>query len=97
MVGHFDVFIIAQFDFGDHLELGLEAKRLAIVEMDVVDIRLSDHVQVFGLELLLQELGDQALQHLLADIAGELLANQRRGRFARAEARAAWRASERRR
>ena len=40
-------------------------------------------------------LRDQVFQHLLPDIAGELLADERGRRFARAEAREAWRASER--
>ena len=37
-VGNFDAAVLAQFDFRDHLELGLEAQRLALVEMDVLDI-----------------------------------------------------------
>jgi hypothetical protein len=55
--------------------------------MHVADIGCADDVEIFGLELLLQVDGDQALQDLLPDIAGELLANDRGGRFSRAEAR----------
>ena len=87
VVGHFDVLVFPQLDLRDHFELGLEAQRLALVEMDVLDIGRAHHVEVFGLELLLQVLGDQVFQHLLPDIAGELLANQRGGRLARPEAR----------
>ena len=57
------------------------------MEVDVLDIGRADHFEVLGFELLLEVLGDQAFQHLLPDIAGELLANQRCRRLARAEAR----------
>ncbi len=52
VVGHLDVLVFAQLDFGNHFELGLEAQRLALVEMHVGDVGRADHVQVFGLELL---------------------------------------------
>jgi hypothetical protein len=85
-IGHFDAAVLAQLDFGDDFELGLEAQRLAVVEMDILYIGRADHVEVFGFELLLQELGDQIFQHLLPDIAGELLANDAGRGFAGPEA-----------
>ena len=87
MIRHFHVVIVLQLDLRDHFELGGEAQRLAVVEVDVLDIGLADHVEVFGLELLLEILGDQVLQHLLPDVAGELLADQRYRGLARAKTR----------
>ena len=60
VVGNLDVLVILQLDLRNHLELGLEAQRLAVVEMDVGDVGPADDVQVFRLDLLLQILGDQA-------------------------------------
>jgi hypothetical protein len=84
-VGYFDAAVVAQFDFRDHFELRFEAQRLAVVEMDILDIGCADHVEVLGLKLLLEERGNQILQHLLPDITGELLANDAGGRFSRPE------------
>src|SRR5579872_2661732 len=55
--------------------------------MYVLNIWLADHIQVLGFELLLQVLGDQAFQHSLPNVAGELLANQSCGSFAGTESR----------
>ena len=52
LIGDLDARILAQFDVRNDLELGLEAQRLAGVEMDVVDVRRAHHVQVLFLELL---------------------------------------------
>ena len=54
--------------------------------MDVLDIRRAYHAEVYGLELLLEELGDQILKHLLPDVTGELLSNDAGGRFPGTEA-----------
>ncbi len=56
------------------------------MEVDVGDIGRADHVEVLGLELLLEVFGDQSFEHLLPDIAGEVLANQGCRGFAGAEA-----------
>ena len=58
LVGNLDAVILAQLDFRNHLELGLEAQRLAGVEVDVADVRRAHHVQVLFLELSLQILGE---------------------------------------
>jgi hypothetical protein len=86
-IGHFDAAVVAQLDCGDHFELRLELQGLAIVEMDILYIGLTHDVEVFGLELLLEELGDQIFQHLLPDIAGKLLANDAGRGLTRPEAR----------
>ena len=86
VVRDLDVLIVLPARFRERLRIGLEAQRLAVVEMDVGDIGRADHVQVFGFDLLLQMLGNQVLQHLLPDIAGELLADQRSRRLAGTEA-----------
>ena len=56
------------------------------MEVDVGDIGRADHVEVFRLELLLQVFGDERFEHLLPDVAGEVLANQGGRGFARTEA-----------
>ena len=56
------------------------------MEVDVADIGAADHVEVFGLELLLQVLRNEIFEDFLPDIAGELLSNQRGGHLARPEA-----------
>jgi hypothetical protein len=60
---------------------------LAVVEMHILYIGCADHVEILGLELLLEELGNQILEHLLPDIAGELLADDAGRSFSRPEAR----------
>ena len=87
VIRHFDVPVIPQFHLGDDFELGGEAQRLAIVEVDILDIGLSDHLQVLGLELFLEVLGNQVLHDLPPDLARELRANQRQSDPARAETR----------
>jgi hypothetical protein len=86
-IGHFDAAVVAQLDFRDHFELRLELQGLAIVEMDIFYIGRPDDVEVLGLELFLEELGDQVFQHLLPDIAGKLLADDTGRSFTRPEAR----------
>jgi hypothetical protein len=53
--------------------------------VNILYIGRADDVEVFGLELLLQELGDEIFQHLLPDIAGELLPDDAGRGFARPE------------
>ena len=76
MVRDLDVRILPQFEGRFDFEGGLEAQRLAIMEMDVADVGTSHQRQAFGLDALLEMLGNQAFQHLLPDIPGEGLANQ---------------------
>ncbi len=82
VIRHFDFFVIFQLDFGDHLECGLKAQRLALVQVDVGDGRRPHHVEVFRLELLLQMLGDELFEHFLPYVAGVILANHGSRRFA---------------
>jgi hypothetical protein len=84
-IGDFDAAELTELDYGDDFEFGLESEGLAVVEMDILYIGLADHVEVFGFELLLQELGDEIFQHLLPDIAGELLTDDAGRGFARPE------------
>ena len=56
------------------------------MEVDVRDVGGADDLQVLLLQLLIEKLRDQILQHLLTDIALELLANQTSGRLTGAEA-----------
>jgi hypothetical protein len=84
-IGDFDAAEFAEIDFGDDFEFGLEAERLAVMEVNILYIGRADDVEVFGLELLLQELGDEIFQHLLSDIAGKLLPDDAGRGFARPE------------
>jgi hypothetical protein len=56
------------------------------MEMHVGDIGRSDDFEILLLQLLIEKLGDQVFDHLLADIALELLTNEAGRRLARAEA-----------
>jgi hypothetical protein len=84
-IGDFDAAEFAELDFGNDFEFGFETERLAVVEMDILYIGCADDVEVFGLELLVEELGNEIFQHLLPDIAGELLTDDAGRSFARPE------------
>jgi len=84
---HFEALVLPEFDFRHHFKRSLETQRLARVKMHIGDIRRSHHAEVFGVELLLQKLGDHVLQHMLPDVAGKLLANNAGRSFSRPEAR----------
>ena len=71
----------------NHLELGGKRQWLAGVIVDILDVGGAHHVQVFRLELFVQEFGDQGFQYPLADIGGELLLNQGGGDLAGPETR----------
>jgi hypothetical protein len=76
MVRHLDVLVASKFNRRDHFELGLEAQRLAIVEVDIGNVGPADDIQVLRVDLLLQVLGNQAFHHLFPNFACELLSNQ---------------------
>jgi hypothetical protein len=84
---HRQTLIILQLDLRHDFEFGLEAQRLAGLQVHLGDIGLADHFQVLRLEPVVQILGDQALQHLFPDVAGKMLANDRRRRLAGPETR----------
>ena len=87
LVCYFEILVNLQFDIGKNLEFSLEAQRLAAVEMHVGDIGSSDDFEILLLQFLVEKLGDQMLEDLLANIAFELLANEAGGRLSGAEAR----------
>src|SRR5262249_15229256 len=70
-----------------HLELSLESHGLTLVKMDIGDVRRAHHAEVFLFRFGLEKAGDQTLEHLLPDVAGEVAANQRSGRLARPKCR----------
>src|SRR5579885_1779342 len=86
LVGHLHTFVIVQLNLGRDFEFGFEPERLAIVEVNILNVRLADYVEVFRLELLLKVLGNEIFQHPLPDVAGELLADDADGRLAGTEA-----------
>jgi hypothetical protein len=49
--------------------------------MHVLDVGLTDGVKVLGLKLLLEVLGDEAFENLLADLAGEVITDDAKGRL----------------
>ena len=81
VVLHRQAFIILQLNLRYDFEFGREAQRLAGLQVYVGDIGLSDHFQVFRLEPVVQVFRDEALQDLLPDLAGKLLADDRGGRL----------------
>jgi hypothetical protein len=84
-VRYFDALIILKLDFRNDFELRLKAERFAIVEVYLGDIGGADDIEVFGFELLLEVFGNQSFDDLLADVGGEVLANERSRGFAGAE------------
>ena len=87
MIRHGQALVVLELDGRHNFEFGLEAQRLTGLKMHLRDVGLADYFQVFRLELLLQIPGDQGLQHLLADVAGKLLANNGGGGLTWPEAR----------
>jgi hypothetical protein len=86
VVRDFNVLIVEQFDIRNHFELGGEAQRLAVLEMDVLDIGSGDDGQVLGLEPLLEMHGNQALQYLVPNLSGIFLADDGNGNLSRTKA-----------
>ena len=67
-VVHRDAAIIAQLDLRRDFELGLEAQRLAFVEMHVLDVRPAHHLQMLFFHRLLEILRKQIFEDVLADL-----------------------------
>jgi hypothetical protein len=74
-------FIVLQLDLRYDFEFGLEAQRLARIQVHFGDIRLPDHFQIFRLEPVVQVFGDEGVQHLFPDIADKMLPDDRWGRL----------------
>ena len=62
-----------------------ETERLAIVEMNVRNAGCAHDAEVLFLRLRVEEPRNELFQNLLPDVAREVPAHQRRGRFARTE------------
>ena len=83
-------FLVAfDLDLGQDLEAGLEAQRLAVMNVQVGDARLRyrNHPQLF--RLFAEVARDQRLDHVALQIFFEALPDDRRGHVPGAEARAA--------
>ncbi len=81
VVRHLDIPIFAQFDLRNHFEFRFKAQRFALMKMYVRDIGRADYLEIVRFKLLLQVPRNERLQHLLPDIARELLTNQRLRNF----------------
>lgn len=85
-VVHRDAAIVPQLDLRRHFEFGLEAQRLAFVEMHVFDVRTAHHFQMFFFHLLPEIFRQQVFENVVAHLLGELGADQAGGRFSRTKA-----------
>src|SRR5579863_3719513 len=86
LVGRFEILVFLQLDFGKNFELGFETQRFSAMKMDVGNVRRSDDAQVPLLQLLFEKLWNEVFEHLLADVALELLTNKACRSLSRPEA-----------
>ena len=84
---HRDAAVIFQLDLRRHFELGFEAQRLAVVEMNVFHVRTPHHFQMFFFHLLLEIFRQQIFENVVSHLLGELGADQAGRRFAGTEPR----------
>ena len=63
---HFEVevFVVAEFKFGEHLEDGAEFERLAFGEVELLDLRLRDGGEFLLGDGFFDALGNERLQRL---------------------------------
>ncbi len=85
-VGHLDAGVFRQIDFGKNFKFRLEPDRFAVMKVNVGDAGRPHHAEIFFLRLCVEKLRNQMFQHLLADVAAKVSANQRGGSLAGTEA-----------
>ena len=78
-----------QLDVGTDLDVKLEAERLALLELEIVDVRLRRDLELLAVHDFLERLLDERLDHLLSNRVLEALLHHRRRRLARTESRQA--------
>jgi len=78
-----DAAIFAQLDGGRYFKLGLEAQRLALLEVHVLYVRRAHHMQFFFFDLLLKIPGHQVFENVFADLRREPGPDQVRRRLPR--------------
>ena len=78
-------------DLRADLDVKLEAERLALLELEVVDVRLRRDFELLAVHHFLERFLNQRLDHLLPNRVLEALLHHRRRGLARAEARASGR------
>ena len=83
--GDFQIFVIAELEFGQDFKDGAELQRLAFLELDLVDFRTRYRDEFLFVEGLLEVLGDERLNHFALNVIGEPAADQRDGSFAGAK------------
>jgi hypothetical protein len=66
-----------QRDLGPHLDVKVEGERLALVELEIVDVRLRDRLQLLALEHFLVRVLHEVLEDFLTDGLREFLAHHR--------------------
>ena len=78
--------VIAQLKFGQYFEDRAEFQRLALVEIELFDLRLRDGIELLFSDGFFDALRNQRLQNFSLDVVGKAAANQCHGSFAGAEA-----------
>jgi len=86
-LGHFDFerFVIAERKFGEDLEGCAELERLALLEIELVDLRLGDGSELLFGDGLFDVFGDEGLQDFALDVVGEAPFDEGNGSFAGSE------------
>jgi hypothetical protein len=86
-LGHFDFerFVIAERKFGEDLEACAELERLALLEIELVDLRLGDRSELLLGDGLFDVFGDEGLQDFALDVVGEAPFDEGNGSFAGSE------------
>jgi hypothetical protein len=74
-----------QFDLRTHLHVQIECQRLALVELEIVDVRLRRNLEILALEDRLVRFLHEVLDGLLPDGIGEALEHHLRGSLSGAE------------
>ncbi len=87
LFAHGDAGVLAGIDRRQRLEIRDELQRLALLEDDVFDIGCRDGLEAALAQLVVHELRNEIVRDVVQDLILVTLPNDRRGHFARPEAR----------
>ena len=82
-----DAAILFQIDSRRHFEFGLEPERFTFLKLNVFDAGAPHHLQILFFHFLLEILGEQIFDDVVAHLFGKLGANEINGNFSGAESR----------
>ena len=81
-IRHFDAAVLLDLEFGRDFKLGLEAQRLAIVKMDIRNVRRADDIPVLLVRFFAKRLRQNMFENVLPDGIFETGLDDADGRFA---------------